>query len=87
MPRKVYKVEMPPFLKLLFKVVHKGILPRGERRHKATFRDMGIAHAIDLQEPVDWPSLMLKHMARIADPTEGPHQLASGSSWCWEVVN
>lgn len=36
-PRKVYKVEMPPFLKLLFEVVHKRVLPRGERRHEATF--------------------------------------------------
>lgn len=27
-PRMVYKAEMPPFLKLLFEVMHKGILPR-----------------------------------------------------------
>ena len=36
-PRKVLKDEMSPFHKLVFEVVHKGIIPRGERRHEANF--------------------------------------------------
>lgn len=48
MPRKLNKVEMPPFLKLMFEVVHEGVLPRGEYMYEATFRDMGINQAIDL---------------------------------------
>ena len=38
---------MSPFHKLVFEVVHKGIIPRGERRHEANFRDMGLGHALD----------------------------------------
>ncbi|KAK4713292.1 hypothetical protein R3W88_019199 [Solanum pinnatisectum] len=37
--RKVFKAEMAPFHNLLFKIVHKGILPRGHRRHEACFLD------------------------------------------------
>ena len=36
-PRKVQKGEMSPFHKLVFEVVHKGIIPRGERRYEANF--------------------------------------------------
>ncbi|KAG5584873.1 hypothetical protein H5410_045307 [Solanum commersonii] len=45
--KKVLKGEMSPFHKLLFELVYKGILPKGERRHEASFRDMGIAHALE----------------------------------------
>lgn len=45
---KVYKEDLRLFLKLLFKVVHKGVFPKGECRRKATFCDIRIAHAIDL---------------------------------------
>lgn len=79
MPRKAFKAEMPLYLKLLFEVVHKRVLPRGERKYEATYHDMGIVQAIVLQEPVNWPALILHHMARIVDPTEGPHQLAYGN--------
>ncbi|KAH0658395.1 hypothetical protein KY289_027143 [Solanum tuberosum] len=77
-PRKVLKGKMSSFHKLVFEVVHKGILPRGERRHEAIFRDMGIGHALENMDPIDWPSLMIKHMARVVDPKR-PHQLAYGN--------
>ncbi|KAH0633040.1 hypothetical protein KY284_035826 [Solanum tuberosum] len=54
-------------------------LGRGHRRHISSFRDMGIANALERKEPVDWPSLMIKHMARVADPQPGSHQLAFGN--------
>ncbi|KAG5581788.1 hypothetical protein H5410_052415 [Solanum commersonii] len=65
--------------KLLFKLVHKGVLPRGGRRHEASLRDMGIAHALENKDPIDCPSLMIKHMARITDPKPCAHQLAFGN--------
>lgn len=52
-PREVLKGEMSPFHKLVFEVVHKVMLPRGERRHDASFRDMGIAHALENKESID----------------------------------
>lgn len=70
---------MPPFLKLLFELVHKSILLHGERRYEATYGDMGLAYAIDLKELVDWPTLVIRHMARIVDPTQVPHHLAFGN--------
>ncbi|KAH0708865.1 hypothetical protein KY290_010377 [Solanum tuberosum] len=77
--RKVLKGEMAPVHKLLFELVHKGVLPRGHKRHIAYFCDMGIANALERKEPVDWPSLMIKHMARVAYPQLGSHQLAFGN--------
>ncbi|KAG5605679.1 hypothetical protein H5410_027171 [Solanum commersonii] len=71
--RKVLKREMSPFHKLMFELVHKGILPRGERRHEASFRDIGIAHALENKDPIDWPSLMIKQMARVIDRKPGVH--------------
>lgn len=47
MTQKLMKEEMKPFHKLLFDIVHKGIVSRGERRHDATFRDTGLANALD----------------------------------------
>ena len=38
---------MSSFHKLVFEVVHKGIIARGEMRHEANFRDMGLGHALD----------------------------------------
>lgn len=78
-PREVLKGEMPLLLKLLFELVHMGILMRVERRYQATFRDMGLAYATDLEELIDWPSMIIRHMARIYDPTPAPHRLAFGN--------
>ena len=36
-PRKILKGKMSLFHKLVFEVVHKGIIPRGEMRHEANF--------------------------------------------------
>ncbi|KAH0720451.1 hypothetical protein KY284_005481 [Solanum tuberosum] len=77
--RKVLKGEMSPVHKLLFEFVHKGVFPRGKRRHKASLRDMGIAHALENKDPIDCLSLMIKHMARVTDPKPGAHQLAFGN--------
>ncbi|KAH0693389.1 hypothetical protein KY285_020486 [Solanum tuberosum] len=41
---------------------------KGHRRHAACFCDMGIAHALENKKPIDWLSLMIKHMAGIVDP-------------------
>ncbi|KAH0646979.1 hypothetical protein KY284_034863 [Solanum tuberosum] len=77
-PKKVLIVEMSLFHKLVFEVVHKGILHRGERRHEASFKDMGIGHALENMDPIDWPALMIRHMAKVVDPKR-PHQLAYGN--------
>ncbi|KAL3356558.1 hypothetical protein AABB24_017288 [Solanum stoloniferum] len=77
--RKVLKGEMSPVHKLLFELVQKGVLPRGGRRHEASLRDMGIAHALENKDPIDCPSLMIKHMAKVIDPKPGAHQLAFGN--------
>lgn len=75
-PRKILKGEMPLFMKLLFEVVHKGVLPNGEYWHKVTVSDMGLANTTNLEELVDQSSFIIRHMARFIDPTLGPHQLA-----------
>ncbi|KAK4718235.1 hypothetical protein R3W88_016573 [Solanum pinnatisectum] len=77
--RKVLKGEMFVFHKFLFELAHKGIFPRGQRRHKASFWDIGIAHALENKDPIDWPILMIKHIARVVYPNPGSHQLAFGN--------
>ncbi|KAK4713767.1 hypothetical protein R3W88_019674 [Solanum pinnatisectum] len=42
-----------------------GIIPKGHRWHEACFCDIGIVHALENKEPIDWPSFMIKHMVRI----------------------
>lgn len=69
---------MSPFHKLVFEVVHKGIIPRGESIHEANFRDMGLGHALDTMCPINWPSLIIKHMVKIVDPKK-PYKLAYGN--------
>ena len=65
--------------KLLFEIVHKVILPRGHQRHIASIRDMGLMNALECKERIDWPTLIIKHLARIVDPKLSSHQLAFGN--------
>lgn len=67
-PRKVLKGEMSPFHKLVFEIVHKGIVPRGERRHEANFLDVGIGNALNNMDPIDWPFFIIYHMTTVIDP-------------------
>lgn len=62
--------------KLLFEIVHKGVLPRGYKRHIASPRDMGLMNALECKEHIYWTTLIIKHFARIDDPQLGSHQLA-----------
>ena len=54
--------------KLLFEIVHKVILPRGHQRHIASIRSMGLMSAVECKERIDWPTLIIKHLARIEAP-------------------
>ncbi|KAG5571790.1 hypothetical protein H5410_061556 [Solanum commersonii] len=63
----------------ILKIPTNNELAEGHRLHEACFRDLGIAHALENMEPIDWSSLMIKHMARIVDPQPGSHQLAYGN--------
>ena len=65
--------------KLLFEIVHKVILPKGHQRHIASIRHMGLMNALECKERIDWPTLIIKHLARIVDPKLGSHQLAFGN--------
>nr|XP_010312904.1 delphilin-like [Solanum lycopersicum] len=75
----VLKGIMRSLHKLLFEIVHKVILPRGHQRHIASIRDMGLMNALECKERIDWPTLIIKHLARIVDPKLGSHQLAFGN--------
>ena len=41
--------------KLLFEIVHKGILPRGHQRHIASIRDMGLMNALEVKNVLTGP--------------------------------
>ncbi|TMW86611.1 hypothetical protein EJD97_021122 [Solanum chilense] len=37
---------------------------------------MGLMNSLECKERIDWPTLIIKHFARIVDPQLGSHQLA-----------
>ena len=49
----VLKGIMGSIYKLLFEIVHKGILPGGHQRHIASIRDMGLMNALECKERID----------------------------------
>ncbi|KAH0665265.1 hypothetical protein KY290_027534 [Solanum tuberosum] len=71
--RKFLRGKMSLFNEFMYELVHKGVLPRGKKRHEASFIDMGIANALESKDSIDCPTLMIKHLARIADSKPGPH--------------
>lgn len=73
------KGEMKRSHKLLFQVMHKGAILRGERRHEAIYRDMGLMNALEQVDHINLPTLMIKHISRITDPKPCPHLLAYGN--------
>ena len=64
----VLKGIMGSVHKLPFEIVHKGILPMGHQRHIASIRDMGLMNALECKDCIDWPTLIIKHFAKIVDP-------------------
>lgn len=69
------KGVMGPFHKLLFEIVHRGVLSRGHKCHIASLRDMGLMNALECKEHIDWPTFIITHLARIINPQFGSHQL------------
>lgn len=69
---------MPPFLKSLFELVYEGIFCV-KSTGMMHLHGHGWAHAIDLEELVDKPTLMIRHMSRIVDPTQARYHLAIGN--------
>lgn len=57
--RRVIKGEMSPDHKLLYELVNKCFLPRTERRHEASYRDLGLMKMIDVKQKVNLHLLMI----------------------------
>lgn len=74
--RRVLKGEMGSDHKLLFKLVNKCLLPRTERRHETSYKDLGVMDMIDTCQKVNLPLLMIKHMTRVITPKKDVHGLA-----------
>lgn len=70
---------MTPTHNLLFEIVHRGVLPRGHKLRITSLSDLGLMNALECKEPIDWPTLIIKCLARIVDPQSGSHQLEFGN--------
>ncbi|MCE0481099.1 hypothetical protein HAX54_038510 [Datura stramonium] len=93
--RHILKGEMNLFHKLLFEFINKCVLPHTKRRHEGSLRDLVVMDSLDLNMLINFPSLMLKYMTYIVDPTPGPHDLAydfhlltvfTTFGVCWERI-
>ncbi|KAG5599449.1 hypothetical protein H5410_030819 [Solanum commersonii] len=45
--------EMSRFHEFTYELVHKGVFSRGNRRHEVSFRDIGIANALENKDSID----------------------------------
>lgn len=62
---KVTKNVMLPLHKLLFVVVHKVILPKGQKRTEANYLDLTLMELLLSRQEINLPALMLSHMSCI----------------------
>lgn len=72
----MFKGEIPPVHKILFEIVNKKILPRGERIHKASFKNLEMMCALDMDKKVNLPTLIIKHTKRVTSQQSSPYGLA-----------
>lgn len=61
--QKVLKGVMVPIHKLLLQIVRKGVLPRGHKQNITSLRDLDLMNALECKEPIDWPTVIIKHLA------------------------
>jgi len=62
---------------LLFWFVTKNVIPRGQGRHLVDARDWCFADLMDKGEQINLPSIMIRHIVRIANSTRD-HVLGYG---------
>lgn len=54
--------KFPPLVKLLFNVVHRGIIPRTQKRNEANLFDSALIYCLGNQIQINFPSLMIKNL-------------------------
>ncbi|GAB2301670.1 hypothetical protein Dimus_038149 [Dionaea muscipula] len=62
---KVLKTSMTEEHQQLFNFVLKCVLPRGERRHLASFLELTVMHLLDTEQSINLPSIMIQHIGRV----------------------
>ena len=60
---------MTPLHQLLFMFVIRNIIPRGQGCNQADVLDQSLVDLLDREEPINLPTLMIRHSARIANTT------------------
>ncbi|KAH0664896.1 hypothetical protein KY285_026102 [Solanum tuberosum] len=81
---RIYKGAMLPLHKLLFDVVHKIILPRGQKCTEANYLDLTLMELLISRQPINLPKLMLCHMGCICVEDAKLHSLGYGF-WLGEI--
>jgi len=77
-PQPVKKGDMAPLHQLLFWFIIKNIIPRGQGRNQADAMDQCFTDLMDRSEQLNLPTIMIRHIARIANTTR-EHDLGYGS--------
>lgn len=74
----MYKGETHSIYKLLYEFVNKCVVPISKRRNEVTTLDLAVVEVLDTNMLLNLPSLMIMHMARIANPSKRNHALPYG---------
>ncbi|KAH0740692.1 hypothetical protein KY290_033735 [Solanum tuberosum] len=81
---RIYKGAMLPLQRLLFDVVHKIILPRGQKRTEANYLDLTLMELLISRRLINLTKLMLFHMDCICVEDKKLHSLGYGF-WLGEI--
>ena len=76
-PMVVKKGDMLPLHQLLFWFIIKNVIPRGQGRNHADVMDQCFVDLTDRGEPINLPTIMIRHIGRTATTTRG-HDLGYG---------
>lgn len=76
-PRPIKKGEMTPLNQLIYWFLLKNVIPRGQGRNQVDVMAQCLIDLMDREEQINLPALMIKHIARIANPSR-EHDLGYG---------
>lgn len=76
--KKVYKADMKVVHKQLFEFVNIYVLPRSEKMHEDKYIDMYVMEVHDENRLLNVLSMMIKHLAKVVDPSKGEHAVPNG---------
>ncbi|KAK4357431.1 hypothetical protein RND71_023041 [Anisodus tanguticus] len=75
---RLIKNELKPEYQLMFAFVNKVLLPMTEGHYIASVADLVLIETLSAFQPVSLPAIMIEHMIKVVNTSEGRHGLTYG---------